>query len=88
MRPWRCVFRDRSDSGHDKAEAVREARARGRYAIFVGDGVSDREAAAVADEVFAKAPLAAWCRRKAIPCREIHSFADVVASLDARVGPG
>jgi len=84
-RGWRCVFRDRSDAGHDKAEAVRTARARGRYTILVGDGISDREAAAVADEVFAKAPLAAWCRRHAIACSEIRSFADVVASLDARL---
>jgi len=84
-RGWRCVFRDRSDAGHDKAEAVREARRQGRYTIFVGDGISDREAAAVADEVFAKPPLAAWCRQQAIPCREIRSFADVVGSLDARV---
>ena len=82
---WRCVFRDRSDAGHDKAEAVRAARTRGQYTILVGDGVSDREAAGVADEVFAKAPLAAWCRRQAIPCREIRSFADVVARLEARV---
>ncbi|HLY37652.1 MAG TPA: HAD-IB family phosphatase [Candidatus Binatia bacterium] len=84
-RGWRCVFRDRSDAGHDKAEAVHNAQSRGRYTIFVGDGISDHEAAAVADEVFAKAPLAAWCRRQAIPCREIRSFADVVARLDARV---
>jgi len=84
-RGWRCVFRDRSDAGHDKAEAVRDARTRGRYTIFVGDGVSDREAVTVADEVFAKAPLAAWCRRQAIACREISSFADVVASLETRV---
>lgn len=87
-RGWRCVFRDRSDAGHDKAEAVRAARTQGRYTIFIGDGVSDREAAGVADEVFAKAPLAAWCRRQAIPCREIRSFADVVASLAARGATG
>ena len=84
-RGWRCVFRDRSQFGHDKARALREACRRGRYVVFVGDGISDHAAAAVADEVFAKAGLARWCRAHAIPCREIRSFADVMASLNARL---
>jgi 2-hydroxy-3-keto-5-methylthiopentenyl-1-phosphate phosphatase len=84
-RGWRCVFRDRSQFGHDKARALREARRRGRYVVFVGDGISDHAAATVADEVFAKAGLARWCRAHAIPCREIRSFTDVLASLDDRL---
>jgi len=85
---WQCTFRDESEFGHDKAEAVREARKQGRYTVFVGDGVSDHGAATVADDVFAKPALARWCRRHGIPCHQIRSFADVVASLDARLAAG
>src|SRR5690242_15585667 len=49
---WQCEFLfDRPLDGHDKAEALLAARKRGEYAIFIGDGLSDRGAAEVADEV-------------------------------------
>ena len=51
---WRMTFRDDSDHGHDKAATVRAARARGMRTAFVGDGISDFEAALEADAVFAK----------------------------------
>ncbi|HJQ82651.1 MAG TPA: HAD-IB family phosphatase [Candidatus Binatia bacterium] len=82
---WRCVFRDRSDTGHDKAAAVRAAQRDGRRAVFIGDGMSDRAPAGVADAVFAKAGLAAWCRERGIACREFRSFDDVRAALAAEL---
>jgi 2,3-diketo-5-methylthio-1-phosphopentane phosphatase len=84
---WECVFRDGSPFGHDKAAAVREARARGRYVVFVGDGFSDRAPAAAADEVFARAghDLAAHCRAHGIRCREFETFDDVWRSLATRL---
>jgi 2,3-diketo-5-methylthio-1-phosphopentane phosphatase len=87
-RAWRCVFRDASPFGHDKALAVREARARGAYTVFIGDGISDREPAAVADEVFARAAsrLAAHCHRRALGCTEFDTFDDVLRNLKGRLG--
>lgn len=85
---WECCFRDDSPHGHDKAAAVERARAAGRRTIMIGDGISDREPAAVADVVFARRgrDLADWCRRRGIACQEYDGFHDVqrgVARLTA-----
>lgn len=82
---WQCLFRDQTDEGHDKARALREARARGQYTIFIGDGLSDRAAAAAADEVFAKHSLAEYCRERGIRCREFQTFAEVLEQLQERI---
>jgi len=82
---WQCVFRDRTPFGHDKAEALREARRRGRYVVFVGDGISDRAPAAVADDVFAKPDLVRFCRAEGVRCQEFGSFDDVRRSLAERL---
>ena len=82
---WQCVFRDRTPFGHDKAEALREARRRGRYTVFVGDGISDHAPAEVADEVFAKAELARYCGSRGIRCHEFLAFDDVTRNLAARL---
>src|SRR5207247_1092819 len=76
---WECRFRDDSPHGHDKAAALRAARAAGRRTVLVGDGFSDREPAAVADLVFARRgrSLADWCRTRAIACEEFDTFHDV-----------
>ena len=50
-------------------------------AIFVGDGLSDRYAAAKADLVFAKSSLAAHCREQAIPYVPFEELDEVAASL-------
>lgn len=81
---WQCVFRDKSDDGHDKALALHAARQRGQYTIFIGDGFSDRRAAEAADEVFAKHALAEHCRARGIVCHEYRTFADVWAQLRGR----
>jgi 2,3-diketo-5-methylthio-1-phosphopentane phosphatase len=51
--------------------------------IFVGDGLSDRYAAASADLVFAKHSLAAYCRQERIPYVAYDNLADVAAHLEA-----
>jgi len=93
LRPgsWECRFRDDSPFGHDKAAAVRAVRAGGGRTIFVGDGISDREPAAVADVVFARRgrSLARFCASEGIACREFDDFHDVqrgVAAELARAG--
>ncbi|MDX2031001.1 MAG: HAD-IB family phosphatase [Blastocatellia bacterium] len=81
---WQCVFRDKSEFGHDKAAALKSARKRGEYTVFVGDGLSDRAAAEAADLVFAKHSLAVFCRDRGIDCLEYETFHDVLDDLKKR----
>jgi len=50
-----------------KPEVMRSFNRTGARAIFVGDGLSDRYAAAAADLVFAKGKLARYCLEKDLP---------------------
>lgn len=75
---WQCKFRDDSDYGNDKARAIQEARVQGFYTIFIGDGLSDRASAEVADQVFAKRYLAEYCHTRGIACHEFQTFADIL----------
>ena len=52
--------------------------------IFIGDGHSDRAAAEVADEVFAKHSLAEYCRQRGINYQEYETFDDVLKQLQDR----
>lgn len=78
---WQCRFRDEGPYGHDKAKSLRAARNRGEYVLFIGDGLSDRQAAEEADEVFAKHSLFEYCREHGINCHEYQTLADVRAQL-------
>ena len=62
-------------------QALREAARRGRTTIFVGDGMSDRKAALLADILFAKANLADWCDDVGQPFRRFSNLGDVQRSL-------
>lgn len=81
---WQCEFRDRTIWGHDKAKHLEEARRRGEYVIFIGDGLSDQAAAEAADEVFAKHSLAEYCRQRGINCHEYQSFNEILERLQER----
>src|SRR5262245_23501658 len=81
---WQCEFRDGTDWGHDKARPLKEARRRGEYVVFIGDGLSDRAAAAAADEVFAKHALAEYCRERGINCHEYQTFDEILKRLRER----
>ncbi len=63
--------------GMCKALPVRQAKARGRRAVYVGDGYSDRCAVGEADVVFAKDSLAVHCEANDIPYHAFESLADV-----------
>jgi len=67
--------------GTCKRERVFHHRERGLHVVLVGDGTSDRYAAAHADTVFAKAPLSTWCDREGWPYREWDTFDDISAWL-------
>lgn len=81
---WQCVFRDKTGWGHDKAVAIKAAKQRSEHTIFIGDGLSDRGAADVADEVFAKHSLVEHCRQHKIRFDEFQTFEDVLKKLQER----
>ena len=80
-----------STCGTCKQAPIKDARRRGRRAVFVGDGVSDRKAALLADRLFAKvgaggAPesgysLAEWCELAGVAYEPFESLVDVHAAL-------
>jgi 2,3-diketo-5-methylthio-1-phosphopentane phosphatase len=82
---WQCIFRDQTPFGHDKAQALREVKKQGHYVIFIGDGLSDRAPAEVADEVFAKPDLAEYCRTRGINCHAYRTFDEVRRQLRERI---
>lgn len=63
--------------GTCKQAPLRDAAGRGRTTVLVGDGASDRKAAALADHVFAKDALARWCDRFALPYVPFGDLDDV-----------
>lgn len=67
--------------GTCKPAAIRAAKRGGRTTVLVGDGASDRRGAAVADQVFAKADLAEWCRTAPLEYHPFVSLADVMTAL-------
>jgi 2-hydroxy-3-keto-5-methylthiopentenyl-1-phosphate phosphatase len=83
---WRFQFRDDSDNGHDKAADVRAAREAGSFTVYVGDGPSDYEAAAIADVRFAKAGrgLERYLRAHGMAVTSFDSFASLEALIPRR----
>jgi len=55
--------------------------------VFVGDGLSDRHAAAHADVVFAKQALATWCEAQRIAYTPYETLATVAQWLGRRAWP-
>jgi len=74
--------------GTCKRERVRLHQAAGRVVVFVGDGTSDRFAAAHADMVFAKEALARICRAEGWPALEWDDFEDVGREVDRAFADG
>jgi 2,3-diketo-5-methylthio-1-phosphopentane phosphatase len=86
---WTIAFLDDSANGHDKAAHVRAARAAGIPTIYIGDGISDYEAASLADRVFAKRgrALEVYCRERGLPFVPFSSFAEIVANVFGSTSP-
>ncbi len=70
-----------SSCGVCKQAPIKDANHQGKTTVLVGDGISDRKAALLADVVFAKGPLAAWCAQFGVPCHRFDTLADVHRSL-------
>jgi 2-hydroxy-3-keto-5-methylthiopentenyl-1-phosphate phosphatase len=74
--------------GTCKRERVRLHQAAGRAVVFVGEGTSDRYAAAHADMVFARDSLERICRANGWPFLAWHRFDDVLAEVDRAFDDG
>ena len=80
---WTMTFIDESDNGHDKAARVREARAAGEHTVYIGDGMSDFDAALAADRVFAKRgrTLERYCAQRNIAFAAFDTFSEIELAL-------
>ncbi len=74
--------------GTCKRERVRLHQSAGRVVVFIGDGTSDRYAAAHADMVFAKGSLARICAEQGWEFREWDRFDEVAADVDRAFADG
>jgi len=70
-----------------KEALIRRLREGRQPVIFVGDGMSDRFAVEVADVVFAKRHLLAYCRESGIACHPFETFKDVQVTLEKLLAP-
>jgi 2-hydroxy-3-keto-5-methylthiopentenyl-1-phosphate phosphatase len=70
-----------SSCGTCKQAPIKDASRRGRLTVFVGDGISDRKAALLADVLFAKGRLAEWCEFGGVDHVRFDSLAEVHAAL-------
>ena len=70
-----------STCGVCKQAPIKDARYRGRSTVMVGDGISDRKAALLADAVFAKGHLADWCERNGVAHTRFEGLDEVRAAL-------
>jgi len=74
--------------GTCKRERVRLHQAAGRVAVFIGDGTSDRYAAAHADIVFATGSLARICTAEGWPYFAWSNFEEVAHEVDRAFNDG
>jgi 2-hydroxy-3-keto-5-methylthiopentenyl-1-phosphate phosphatase len=75
--PWQDRCCPCSTCGVCKQAPIKDARRRGRTTVLVGDGVSDRKAALLADVIYAKNDLADWCDDAGVDYRPFSGLADV-----------
>jgi 2-hydroxy-3-keto-5-methylthiopentenyl-1-phosphate phosphatase len=71
-----------------KSLAMQRLNVAGAATVFVGDGLSDRYAAACANVVFAKDRLAAFCDTASIPYTPYGTLAEVAEGLERSLETG
>lgn len=64
--------------GTSKPTIVRRYQAEGAKVVFIGDGLTDVQAAEAADVVYARAGLWTYCREHHIPAIEFSDLADLL----------
>lgn len=70
-----------SSCGTCKQAPIKDAKRRGLITVLIGDGTSDRKAAALADVVYAKDGLARWCTAFGVAFHPFECLDDVRASM-------
>ena len=72
-------YKDRSckDCGHCKAPYIRKYKEKGYFTIYIGDSVTDRCPAKIADLVFAKHHLAEYCGEQGIAYVLYEKFSQI-----------
>ena len=83
---YRYAVPGKEELGNSKGVVVDSYRNQGHYVVYVGDGMSDFEAAARADLVFAHRVLADECERKGIPFRPFTDFCGVLEAVKELTG--
>ena len=83
---YRYAVPGKEELGNSKGVVVDSYRNQGHYIVNVGDGMSDFEAAARADLVFAHRVLADECERKEIPFRPFTDFGGVLQAVKELTG--
>ncbi|KAJ5826876.1 hypothetical protein N7447_003639 [Penicillium robsamsonii] len=92
--PWKPVWRDNTDSGHDKGASVNQARVKAQsecepdeipLIVFIGDGVSDLAAAREADVLFARRGLRLeeYCIEHGIEHTPFDDFSQIKKEVEA-----
>ena len=76
--PW--FQTDNPLRGTSKSAIARAYQEAGYRVVFIGDGLADTDAAEVADVVYARDVLLAYCRERRLPAMEFSSLADVLAA--------
>jgi len=79
---YRYAVPGKESLGNSKGVVVDGYREQGHYIVYVGDGMSDFEAATRADLVFAHRVLAYECERQEIPFRPFTDFGDVLKAVE------
>ena len=79
---YRYAVPGKESLGNSKGVVVDSYREQGHYIVYVGDGMSDFEAATRADLVFAHRVLADECERQEIPFRPFTDFGDVLKAVE------
>ncbi len=85
QRCGEVVFADTTDADY-KRTLVERLQAEGQRIAYVGDGLTDREAAAAADLVFARRKLLEHCQAAGLACIPFEDFRDVQRGLEASIG--
>lgn len=70
--------------GHCKADPLRTWNRQGYTTVFVGNGVTDRCPARVANLTFAKEELGRWCQAEGISVAAYESFDTIMRELERR----
>jgi 2-hydroxy-3-keto-5-methylthiopentenyl-1-phosphate phosphatase len=74
--PW--YNRETPMRGVSKPTIVKRYQARGCRVAFIGDGLTDLEAAGVADVIYARDRLLQHCRERGIPAIDFSDFSDLL----------